>query len=151
MEQLDIKQHTREEWRELGFYYDFDDETMQWKFIGSKTGLSSFVDLLRNYASNPRNNVLFEHDHYGPYMFLKILTYSEAGVNEHAIFGTPTDLQRLADIIEQKIIENGVSEIFIIGEEYTPDIEAVMVFDIKEESYDPASSDPLLINEKEIS
>jgi len=54
---------------ELGFFCDFDDRQSvnQWRFYGSKQGLLKFVKLLDDYTSNPTNEQLFEHEHYGHY------------------------------------------------------------------------------------
>lgn len=59
-------------WRELGFYYDFDERISvnQWRFYGSKNGLQNFVRLLDDYTNDPRNDSLSEHNHFGPYSYL---------------------------------------------------------------------------------
>jgi hypothetical protein len=37
--------HTIDEWRELGFFYDLDEESKRWNIIGSATGLKNFCTL----------------------------------------------------------------------------------------------------------
>jgi hypothetical protein len=73
---FDIDQMMIDEWRQLGFYYDRDDRLYvnQWRFFGSKKGLQNFVSMLDKYTNNPANDILSEHDHYGPYSYLKIMT-----------------------------------------------------------------------------
>ena len=71
---IDLDQLMIDEWRALGFYYDCDDrrDVNQWRFYGSKPGLQNVVSLLEKYTANPHNDTLSEHDHYGPYSYLKI-------------------------------------------------------------------------------
>ncbi len=65
---------TRREWRELGFFYDYDEKQACWRLVGAQAGLLKFCELLRQYADNPKNDKLSEHDHYGPYSYLKVMT-----------------------------------------------------------------------------
>ena len=69
---------TREGWRELGFYYDFDEARFCWRLIGSRSGLLKLRDILNGYADDPRNEQISEHEHYGPYSYLKLMTWAEA-------------------------------------------------------------------------
>lgn len=48
-------QATKREWRELGFFYDRDDQTKVWTFTGSRTGLLRFRDALLSFVADPRN------------------------------------------------------------------------------------------------
>jgi hypothetical protein len=70
---------TREEWRELGFFYDPDDRAKTWTLTGSRLGLRRFVECLLEYAADPGNAMQSEHQHYGPYMYLEVMTWPEAG------------------------------------------------------------------------
>ena len=96
-------EETKEEWRELGFYYDRSDEQKEWVLAGSKGGLFGFCDCLRSYCNNEKNNLVSEHDHYGPYMYLKIMTWSEAGISKSSIHGSLEELLRLSDLIETRL------------------------------------------------
>ena len=138
---------TREEWRELGFFYDVDDSSKAWRLVGSRAGLLRFRDLLVEYVAKPRNTILGEHDHYGPYMYLKIMTWSDAGLDSNAIFGTVVDLARLASLTETKLknVRPGVQ--VRIQEEFASRSEYGLVFDVREEGFDPASADPKLPSE----
>ena len=99
MDQRLIEQ-TRSEWRELGFFYDREDISKTWRLVGSRTGLRRFADLLRAYVADPRNEMKSEHEHYGPYLYLEVMTWSEAGIDDHSIHGTLNDLRRLAQLAE---------------------------------------------------
>ncbi len=134
----------REEWRELGFYYEIDDAAPQWRFVGSRNGLLRFTELIRCYAANPGNAVIYEHVHYGPYMYLKLMTWPKAGVSERAIAGTLSDFARLADLITRHLQEACEGAAFLIGTEYAPDAALAMRFEVREPGFDPASVDPEL-------
>jgi hypothetical protein len=91
----DVNQWTRREWRELGLFYDRNDETKVWRLIGSRSGLLRFRDALLAYADDPGNDYESEHEHYGPYSYLEIVTWPEPGFDDHAIRGSLPDLKRL--------------------------------------------------------
>ena len=98
-----VNEATRREWLDLGFFYELDKERKEWRLVGSRSGLLKFRDLLMRYVANPQNEAKSEHDHYGPYMYLKVMTWTEPGMDGNAIHGTLQDLRRLADIIEAKL------------------------------------------------
>lgn len=106
------------EWRELGFYYDINENVKEWRFFGSKIGLRKFVSLIDKYVNDPRNNNLSEHEHYGPYGYLKIMTSNKPEITEDYIAGTIEDLGKLRDIISQKINETNFGQSFNIETEY---------------------------------
>jgi hypothetical protein len=62
----DTNEATRSEWRELSFFYDRDDVAKEWRIVGSVKGLQKFSAAMRDYASNPANDSLSEHEHFGP-------------------------------------------------------------------------------------
>jgi hypothetical protein len=139
-----VNQITRDEWRELGFFYDFDEKSSRWLLMGSRTGLLKFRDLLIEYANNPRNDSLSEHDHYGPYMYLELMTWDKAEITEHAICGRLPDFRRLAEIVEKKLNLCSVGDRFKVDAAYAENNKAVLEFEIREEDFDPASADPQL-------
>lgn len=94
-------EQTKQEWRELGFFYERDDEAQSWKFVGSKAGLLSFAKALRSYASATGDSP-GEHQHYGPYWYLTVTTWTEAEIVNRGIRGPLEDLARLARIIEAR-------------------------------------------------
>ncbi len=139
-----MNQVTREEWRELGFFYDFEKESSCWRLIGSRSDLLKFCDILNAYADDSRNEQISEHEHYGPYFYLKLMTWEEAEITENAICGTLSDFRRLAAIVENKSNASSAGSTFIIGDEYTEGSKAILKFEVREEGFDPASADPLL-------
>ncbi len=139
-----VNEATRKEWRDLGFFYEVDDEQKEWRLVGSRSGLFKFRDLLMRYVTNPRNEAKSEHDHYGPYMYLKVLTWTAPGIDGNAIYGTLQDLRRLADIIEAKLQDARPGSVLRIQEEFAAGCEYSLVLDVRDDHFDPASADPEL-------
>jgi hypothetical protein len=136
-----IKERTRAEWRDLGFFYDRDDASKEWRLRGSRAGLLRFAEILRTYVSDPRNATKSEHEHYGPYMYLKVMTWPDAGMDANAIRGPLNDLRRLADLIEAKIGRAKAGAIVRIRDEFVPTSDYALVMELSGEDFDPASSD----------
>ena len=135
---------TRREWRELGFFYDVDEVKRRWRLIGSRTGLRQFSTLLHSYCGNPRNSAASEHDHYGPYMYLKVMTWPQAGIDKASIHGTIDDLERLAVIVEAALEDSGPGDMIALAERFAPACDYELVLEIKGEDFDPAEADPCL-------
>src|SRR2546429_9890497 len=112
---------TRREWLELGFFYDRDDQTRVWKLTSSRAGLLGFRDALLSYVADPRNALKSEHEHYGPYSYLEVKTWPEAGFDAHAIRGPLADLTRLAKLIEAKLATARPGSSLLIKEEFAPE------------------------------
>jgi hypothetical protein len=134
----------REEWRELGFYYDFDEAGSRRRLVGFRRGLFKFRDILNGYADDPRSEHISEHEHYGPYSYLKLMTWTEPGVTGDAICGSLPDFRRLAAIVGDKLHASSAGSTFTIGDEYAGGSKAVLEFEVREGGFDPASADPLL-------
>lgn len=136
-----VNAQTRQEWRELGFFYDRDDATRRWRLVGSKAGLAKFRQLLHEYVADPRHVQASEHEHFGPYMYLKIMTWTEASLNDTAIAGSLEDLSRLSTILETRLAAASPGQSFEIGQEYAPDSEYGMQVQVADDAFDPASAD----------
>jgi hypothetical protein len=135
---------TRQQWHELGFFYDRDDRARVWKMTGCRAGLLRFRDALLEYAADRRNTPRGEHEHYGPYMYLEIMTWPEAGFDDHAIRGPLRDLVRLAKLIEAKLATVSPGSSVQIREEFASDSPYTLVLDLREDGFDPATADPFL-------
>jgi hypothetical protein len=142
----EVNAATRKEWRDLGYFYDRNDSGKEWRLVGSRSGLLKFRDLLLRYAANPRNAENSEHDHYGPYMYLKVMTASEPGIDRDAVYGAVEDLRQLASLVETKLKNTRAGSVLRIQEEFTPDCEYSLLLDVRDESFDPGSADPELID-----
>ena len=135
---------TQLEWRELGFFYDQDETKKVWRLVGSKSGLGQFARLLREYAANPARASVPQHDHYGPYMYLKVVTRHSAGIDENNIHGTIADLKRLALLIDNQLASANEGDVFLIRGEYSPESMWTLRFEVQGDRFDPASEDPEL-------
>jgi hypothetical protein len=143
----DTNSATRREWRELGFFYDRDDENKVWTLTGSRAGLLRFRDVLLSYVADPRNTLESEHEHYGPYSYLEVMTSPKVGFDHHSIHGPLADLARLSALIEAKLVITQPGSTLRIREEFSPDSPYALVLDVREEGFDPAAADPFLTAE----
>lgn len=145
---IDLDQLMVDEWRELGFYYDRDDrmDVNQWRFYGSKQGLQKFVALLEKYTDNPHNDTLSEHDHYGPYAYLKIMTWDKPTITESYIAGTIQDLKQLSIIIAKKLNKAEPGQAFNIDKDYGVDNTVTAKFFVMSDDFDPPSMDELIVS-----
>jgi len=130
--------------RELGFFYAQDGAGSVWRLVGSKSGLRQFAKLLREYAANPARASVSEHDHYGPYMYLKVMTWHSAGIDEDNIHGSIADLERLALLIDNQLASAKEGDMFLIREEYSRESMWSLRFEIRDGRFDPPSEDPEL-------
>jgi hypothetical protein len=141
---MDLIENTRKEWRELGFFYERDDEAKEWRLIGSRDGLMRFRDLLLVYAANPQNEQQSEHEHFGPYWSLEVMTWPEAGFDDHAIRGTLSDIRRLAGILEAKLTNAQSGSRLRIRDEFANSSPYALVLNVREDGFDPAAADARL-------
>ena len=136
-----VNQMTRLEWRDLGFYYDRNDTTREWRLTGSRAGLLRFRDLLMRYAADPRHAGKSEHEHYGPYQYLEIMTWPEAGMDDHAIHGALDDLRRLASLVDHELTQARAGVAIRIREAFAADSKYALVLDVRPDDFDPSAAD----------
>jgi len=142
-----LKMMTIEEWRELGFYYDYINEEKCWLFIGSKKGISKLYYIIEQYCQ-PQNAQISEHAHFGPYMYLKIVTWTEPIINENGIYGSLEDLSKLADTIKTRLNKIEPLGVIEIDEEYSTNNQSHIKIIIRDDNFDPASEDSHLFEGK---
>lgn len=135
------KNTVQEQWRNLGFFYEKRDKERLWFLAGSKEGLMKFYEILTGYVRDPQYNEISAHEHYGPYMYLEIMTWKKPGIDSHSIYGSKQDLQVLADIFFSKLKETSMGHHFEIGNDYVNDNDYSIFVDVKEEGFDPALLD----------
>ena len=140
----ELNEQTKNDWRELGFFYDYDKTNSCWRFVSSRQGLLKFCQILNDYAADERNAPLSEHEHYGPYWYLKLVTWNEPEITAHDIRGTFEDFRRLSKLTQQKLENAFVGDKFIIDAEYSPKNEAKIIFEVEADDFDAAKADPLL-------
>ncbi len=144
----DFDQRLEDEWRQLGFYYDFDERISvnQWRFFGTRKGLQNFINLLNEYINHPANNELSEHDHYGPYSYLKIMTWDKPVITNGYFAGTLDDLRKLKQIMSDKLGSTQVGETFTVDKDYGTDNTVTTKFFVMADNFDPVSMDELIIS-----
>ena len=49
------EEQIKQQWRELGFFCELDDERKAWTLTGSRAGLLYFPDLLLGYVADSQN------------------------------------------------------------------------------------------------
>jgi hypothetical protein len=131
----------RQEWRKLGFYCEMDRDKKLWTLTGSRAGLLYFPDLLLGYVADPKNATDSEHEHYGPYGTLEVMTYPDAGFDSHAIRGSLMALTHLAELIEVKLASAEPGSPILIREEYAADSPYSLMLDVRADGFDPSSAD----------
>jgi len=88
--------------------------------------------------------MISEHEHYGPYMYLEVMTWTEAGFDQHAIRGQLEDLLRLADLIDIKLETALPGSSIVIREEFAMNSPYSLILDVQNDGFDPAQPDPEL-------
>lgn len=140
---FDIDQRIKDEWRELGFYYDNGGtiENQEWRFFGSKKGLENFSVILDDYLSNPNHIGLSQETAYGPYTYLKIMTWDKPTITEEYFAGTHEDIKKLRNVIADKLLKTEVGQSFNIENDYGVDNTVTATFYIMPANFDPVSMD----------
>jgi hypothetical protein len=129
-------------WRELGFFCEMDAQKRVWTLTGSRAGLLHFSDLLRGYVLDPANASNGVRKHYGPYGSLEVMTWTEPGFDGHAIRGSLTDLDRLANLVETKLVVAEPGSRVKLREEFASASPYGLLLDVRVDGFDPASADP---------
>lgn len=145
---VDVEELMKEDWRDLGFYYDFDERISvnQWRLYGSKAGLSRLVQLLDDYISKPRHAEPSEHDHYGPYWYFKLRTWHEPMITDDGIAGTLEDLKFLGERISAKLAATSPGQTFEISKEYGKNNTVTFRLFVMADDFDPVSLDELIVS-----
>ncbi len=137
-----VKEATRAEWRNLGFFYDREDTSRTWRIVGSVAGIGKFARTVREYALNPRNETLSEHQHFGPYIYLEIGTAHRPEITDHWIAGPLQSLADLATLIDQAAERAEVGDSTSLRQAFAPESTYDLVIEVQNEAFDPAREDP---------
>ena len=137
-----INATTQSEWRELGFYYDRDDDAQVWRLLGTKEGLLGFVRSLKAYASDESKLQISEHEHFGPYRYLEVGTWHTPEITEHWIAGPQTAILALAHKLEHEILAAQPASVIAVRESFAPDSPYELQLEIQPDGFDPARQDP---------
>src|SRR5688572_28829973 len=137
-------QQTRAEWEVLGFFYGYDDASRNCVIRANRRGMQTFCAGFRRYAADPTNAPLSEHEHYGPYAYLKFVTWTEPKVEPDGIYGKRADFERLADLVEKAIARARPGDRVRIDEAYSKAGEAKLELVLEPDDFEVASADPEL-------
>jgi hypothetical protein len=77
-------------------------------------------------------------------LYLKVMTWPEAGIDGRSIHGTQEDIKRLAALVREKLSRIRPGEVVVVGTEYAAEAEYRIVFRVMDDAFDPASEDPQL-------
>ncbi len=141
---------TGEEWRTLGFYHEPDTAAHVWRFTGSITGLRTLVRMLKAQADKADADGAAGTMVVGPYADFKIRIWERPGIDDESVYGRAADLRRLSRLLETKLSGVSPGQEFAVGKEYTADIEYRLVFAVREETFDPASVVPAVVEPEEL-
>jgi hypothetical protein len=139
---------TRREWRELGFFYELDDPHKRWRLVGSRAGLGRFAELLHSYAGDPENGRVSHRQSYGPYLYLRIATAAQRGIDGRSFHGSLQDLVQLAAIVEKTLASCAPGYSYEIHRMYAPDAAYSLILEVMADGFDPASADRMLPREQ---
>lgn len=112
----------------------------QYQLIGSRSGLQRFAVLLRAYVADPRNEMKSEHEQYGPYG-LEVMTWPEAGMDDHSVHGPLPKLAERAEVVDSKLATAMPGDRLLIREDFAPSAEWSLVLDVREEGFDPPAAE----------
>lgn len=132
---------TRREWRELGFYYDRDDDLKKWRILGTPQGLKAFARHIHEYASEPENSRVSEHIHLGPYWYLEIGTWPTPEITDHWIAGPLEALANLAVQIEQFASQASDQATLNLRSFFSPASPYELTLEVQPDGFDPALAD----------
>jgi len=137
----DFEREDQEEWRELGFYYDRNDEKKSWNLYGDKLGLNNLCNIIEEYVSAKENESVSEHEHLGPHQYFKIVTWSEPMITNQGIFGSFADLRSFAEMLKSRLAPANENDHFTIGNEFSETGGYNIICHIMPDGFDPASLD----------
>jgi hypothetical protein len=135
------EEHIKQQWRQLGFFCELDDQKKVLTLTGSRAGLLYFPDLLLGYVTHPQYASDGAREHYGPYGSLQVMTWPEAGFDGKAIRGTLTNLASLAELVSAKLASAEPGESIRIRDEFAPDCRYTLLLEVRADGFDPASAD----------
>jgi hypothetical protein len=133
------RQATIRDWRKLGFYYELNELKRRWEFRGSREGLMKLGELLVTYAEEHDENSDSEHEHYGPYMYLKVMTRDEMAFTEQGIEGPVEKIGELGRAIVRHAA--GLRPVATLMIDSPKEGGHALVLLVQADGFDPAAAD----------
>ncbi len=143
MAHKDIIADTQREWRELGFYYDRDDDSFEWQIIASRAGLLRFTEIVKAYATSANPDDAEGYIEIGPYSYLKLGSAPDAEITDDWIAGPGADFINLADNIDKLAASATPGSSFSLRPSFAPDEPYDLICHLRADDFDPASADPV--------
>jgi len=140
----EIDKLTISEWRGLGFFYERDDAQRTWRIRANRKGIAAFCGILRAYARDVDNEPVSQHEHLGPYGYLKLVTWPTPEIRLDGIYGGRPDFERLAAIVEKATQGLREPSSVVLNGEYAENNEARLEIVLENIDFDPARADPAL-------
>lgn len=136
-----LQEMTKEEWRELGFYYISDDDKGRWDLHGSVNGLSNLISLIESFLA--QDEVLGKHEHLLPHWYLTFEFTKAGDVSKRGLVGSKRDFQALNSFLRKQFEEAQKGDVIDLHRFYqSPSYK--MFLHIHGDSFDPSSMDPQL-------
>ncbi len=131
---------TGQDWRALGFYHELDSAGHCRRLCGSRSALIGFARLVARYVETSATSPNARPLALGPYGDLQIRLWERAGIDDESIYGSSDDLLRLAQLVETRLADAASGTEVSIGPEYAWDAECSLVFEVKDDDFDPAAA-----------
>ena len=129
---------TRNEWKELGFFYYSDDSEKRWDLYGSQSGIVRLSEEISDFIS--RDEIFGEHQHLLPHWYLTIEYDEVPDINKRGIVGRKVDLLKVRDFLNSA--QNNSSPRSCVAIHSCFDQTTYkMYFHIEQDDFDPSSMD----------
>lgn len=135
---------TRQDWRELGFFYMSDELGQVWHLHGSRAGLRKFADRLDNYARASHVALNGGHEHLGPHCYLTLTTWLHADVDRTGIRGQACDFERMASLVRDACASIEPGQTSRVREQFATKAAYALILHAHADGFDPAGLDPQL-------
>jgi hypothetical protein len=143
---MEYSQKTRlatiRDWRKLGFYYELNELKRRWEFRGSREGLTKLGEVLIAYAEKHDELCDSDHEHYGPYMYLKVMTRDEMAFTKQGIEGPAEKIGELGRAIVKQTAELRPVAMVVIDSPVEGGCTLALM--VQEDGFDPAAADDAL-------
>jgi hypothetical protein len=136
------RQAMTRDWRKLGFYYEVNELKRRWEFRGSRAGLAKLGKALVDYAEKHDENCDSEHEHYGPYMYLKLVTRDEMAFTKQGIEGPAEKIGELGRAIVKRVERLRAPATVVMDSSVEGGYTLALM--VLEDGFDPASADEAL-------
>ncbi len=126
----------------LAFWHEQDPDSRQWRFVGSRAGLTTLVTILRRFADQldagdrtPRA--------MGSPGELELRFWDQPGIDDEGVHGPADAFRDLADQIGDRLADATPGMAFSVGDRFASHAEYTLHVDLRRDGFDPADATPL--------